>query len=305
LLNYLTMKNLRKKYESLLSQSAIDDLTGPLDINFCDDDIFSADGTINHQSNLLLGYYPEKVIDHYFSRFQIAEIFRKLGIPDIHYKIDVSDPYEHKFYIWSGGVFDDIHKVVEIVLKKKVLKVPSKRDPGHKYIEFLYIEWLLMQHPFAPFSDKKPRLPGQRFPGLRIGNHVLEILYNTAKKIHTYGLANSPNYLHTAIIFSKEFKFIDPAKEAIAQAAKGYLLKRYSLWTIAWAAVHGAIYHLKDHKPLLWESSPMVLPISDEMRNYFNSRWYREQYRKHKDEIRVGIDLELLQEKMSADPGPH
>lgn len=293
------MSKLRKKYEEILKQDPLKEINIPLDFSFTEDDLFGSDGTLNHQTNLLLGHYPSKVIDQYFTRYKIVEIFSRMGISNIEKKLDVSDPYEHKFYIYSGG-FDDNHKVIEIVLKKKSLPIPSKRHP-HKMMELLYMEWLLMQNPNKSFTDKRPQLPGQKYPGLRIGDHILEILYHTAKKIQTAGLANSPNYLHTAVIFSKEFIFIDPQMEAIAQATKGYLMKRYSLWTIAWASVNGAIYHLETGEPFRWNSSPMVLPISQEMKNYFNSRWYKERYRYYKDHFRVGINLDLLQQKMTND----
>ncbi|MDD3807924.1 MAG: hypothetical protein PHE86_07855, partial [Candidatus Marinimicrobia bacterium] len=97
--------------------------------------------------------------------------------------------------------------------------------------------------------------------------------------------------------FSKEFRFIDPAMEAINQAIKEYLLKHYSLWAIAWAGYYGCIYHCKSGKPLEWKPSLMVLPISDDVKKYFNSKDYKDAYRHYRNNLRIEINQEELIKK--------
>lgn len=292
------MSNLRKKYARIFRENYDDWLDQSIDFSFSEDDIMDRSGGLQHDSGLLLGYYQPKVIDEFFRRYRIPRIFRTLGIEEeICTHLDMNDPFLHKFTIYTGELCDDT-KIVEIFFRKRSLPIPSIRQKD-KRAECLYIDWLMMQNPYRNFKPKKPPLPGQKHPGLRIGDHVLEILFHVAKRIQSDGLANSPNYLHTAVLFSKEFMFIDPKIQAISEATKAYLLKRYSLWTVAWAAVQGAIIYLDSGDSFNWESSPMVLPISSKMKQYFNSRWYRQSYREAKDKFRVKIDLEKLQEKMA------
>jgi len=293
------MSDLRKKYAKLFQDGIDNWFDQGIDFSFTEDDILSPEGGIRHDSRLLLGHYRPRTIEEYFRRFRIARIFKLLGIPeDISTDLDLSDPYLHKFTIYTRDLSDD-YKILELFFRNRSLPVPSIRQKD-KRAECLYVDWMMMQNPYAEFSAKKPALPGQKHPGLRIGNHILEILFHVAKRIRSDGLANSPNYLHTAVLFSKEFMFIDPKVQAISEGTKGYLLKRYSLWTVAWAAVHGAVKYLDDDRPLLWESSPMILPISQVMKNYFNSRWYKQAYREAKDAFRVRIDFDLLNEKTSS-----
>ena len=297
------MSELRKIYTKIFKENYENWLDDSFDFSFSEEDIMTSDGGLQHESSLLLGYYQEKVIDEYFRRYRIAKIFKTLGIPDeIKTQLDTHDPFLHKFSIYTNK-FQDESKIVEIFFRKRSLPVPSVRSEN-KRVDSLYIDWLMMQNPYKEFRPQKPALPGQKYPGLRIGAHVLEILFHVAKRIKLDCLANSPNYLHTAVLFSKEFMFIDPAVQAISEASKSYLLRRYSLWTVAWASVHGAILHLDSNEAFKWKSSPMVLPISKKMKQYFNSRWYKKSYREAKDKFRVKIDLDTLHEKMADSSTP-
>ncbi|MGC9513350.1 MAG: hypothetical protein ACP5D8_06920 [Fidelibacterota bacterium] len=286
---------LRKKYDRIFKEMTSLEFQNSRDFNLSEEDILAESGGIRHQTNLFLGYYHPKTIDLYLKKFHVFEYLSTLGLKNLKYVLDLSDSYEHKFCIYSGK-YEDSKKVVEIVLRKKGLELEDAplNTSGLKDAEFLYVEWLLLQNPEKQFSLRRPRLPGQVYPGLRIGDHVMEILYHMAKRIRTSGLANTPNYLHTAVLFSKEFLFIDPAMEAINQAIKGYLMKHYSLWTIAWAGYYDCIYHLDTGKSLEWKPSLMVLPTSDEIKNYFDSKEYKNSYRQYKDKLRIEVDRDKL-----------
>jgi hypothetical protein len=290
---------LRKKYDLIFKRMSSLEFQNSLDFRLEEEDILAESGGIRHQANLFLGYYQPKTIDLYLKKFNVLEYLSQMGLKDLKYVLDLSDSFEHKFCIYSGK-YEDSRKVVEIVLRKKSLDLDETplNVSGLKNAEFLYVEWLLLQNPDKTFTVRKPRLPGQVYPGLRIGDHVMEVLYHMAERIRTSGLANTPNYLHTAVLFSKEFRFIDPAMEAINQAVKGYLLKHYSLWTIAWAGYYECIYHTDTGKPLEWKPSLMVVPITDDVKKYFNSKEYKASYRYYKDKLRIDIDRDLLMTKI-------
>jgi hypothetical protein len=290
---------LRKKYDLIFKRMSSLEFQNSLDFRLEEEDILAESGGIRHQTNLFLGYYQPKTIDLYLKKFNVLEYLSQMGLKDLKYVLDLSDSFEHKFCIYSGK-YEDSRKVVEIVLRKKSLDLDETplNVSGLKNAEFLYVEWLLLQNPDKTFTVRKPRLPGQVYPGLRIGDHVMEVLYHMAERIRTSGLANTPNYLHTAVLFSKEFRFIDPAMEAINQAVKGYLLKHYSLWTIAWAGYYECIYHTDTGKPLEWKPSLMVVPITDDVKKYFNSKEYKASYRYYKDKLRIDIDRDLLMTKI-------
>jgi hypothetical protein len=290
---------LRKKYDRIFKEMTSLEFQNSRDFNLSEEDILAESGGIRHQTNLFLGYYHPKTIDLYLKKFHVFEYLSTLGLKDLKYVLDLTDSYEHKFCIYSGK-YEDSKKVVEIVLRKRGLELEETpfNTSGLKDAEFLYVEWLLLQNPEKQFSFRRPRLPGQVYPGLRIGDHVMEILYHMAERIRTSGLANTPNYLHTAVLFSKEFLFIDPEMEAINQAIKGYLMKHYSLWTIAWAGYYECIYHTDTGKPLKWKPSLMVLPISDDIKKYFNSKEYKGSFRYYKDKLRIDVDRDLLMTKI-------
>ena len=62
----------------------------------------------------------------------------------------------------------------------------------------LRIEWLLMQNPRARFTAQRPRLPGQKHPGLGLLADVIALLIVACDRLQLGGLLFVPAHYHTA-----------------------------------------------------------------------------------------------------------
>ena len=255
-----------------------------------------SDGVFNHKKSLFLGVYSTSVIEGMIEKYKVREYFEKKGIVNLSWHINMNDPYVHRFVL-SSERDGEKHKLIEVVLQKKNLKLPLEKG-NYMNLEFLHVEWLMMQNPFKTFAPNRPPLPGQKFPGLGVGLHMLQILFHLAKKANTHGLINSPNYLHTAIFFSRAFHFLDPKVEAFMQVIKYQKLPHYNHYTLSWADEYGALQHKRSSRAVTWRPSTMVAPITPEAKRYFYSRNYRLQVRKTRQKLKMHVNMKKLTKKL-------
>ena len=285
----------RKKYDQAFRRMATQQFQSTRDFTLCESDIVN-NGIFDHKKHLFLGVYSTSVIEGMFERYGVRKYFEDKGIPNVTWHINMNDPYVHRFILLSER--DGIkHKLIELVLQRKNLKLPLDKT-RFMNLEFLHIEWLMMQNPYKHFNMNKPPLPGQKAPGLGIGMHMLQILFHLAKKTNTHGLINSPNYLHTAIFFSRAFHFLDPKVEAFMQVIKYQKLPHYSHYTLSWADEYGALQHARNHRAVSWRPSTMIAPISSEAKRYFYSRDYRRKVRKIRQKLKITVNMRKLKKKL-------
>ena len=289
------VKRYQKKYDQAFRRMATHQFQSTRDFTLSESDIVN-DGVFNHKKNLFLGVYSTSIIEGMFERYGVKAYFEDKGIPNVSWHINMNDPYVHRFILLSER--DGIkHKLIELVLQRKNLKLPLDKSRSIN-LEFLHVEWLMMQNPYKQFSRNKPPLPGQKAPGLGIGMHMLQILFHLAKKANTHGLINSPNYLHTAIFFSRAFHFLDPKVEAFMQVIKYQKLPHYSHYTLSWADEYGALQHARNHRAVNWRPSTMIAPISADAKRYFYSRDYRKKVRKIRQKLKLTVNMRKLKKKL-------
>ncbi|MDZ7821519.1 MAG: hypothetical protein U5N26_06745 [Candidatus Marinimicrobia bacterium] len=288
------MPRYQKKYDLAFRRMNTQPFRAGNDFTLSENDIVK-NGVFDHKMHLFLGCYPTSVIESMFKRYKVREYFAEKGIPSVNWHVNMDDPYVHRFMLTSesGG---KKHKLIELVMQRKNLKLPLE-DNRFLNLEFLHIEWLMMQNPYKKFRRDKPPLPGQKAPGLGVGLHMLQILLQLAKKTNTHGLINSPNYLHTALFFSRAFHFLDPKTEAFIQIVKYQLLPQYSHYTLSWADEYGALQHALNHRKVKWRPSTMVAPITQEAKRYFYKRNYRKKVRRHRKKMNITVNMRKLKEE--------
>lgn len=249
-------------------------------------------------SEFLLGSYSEAGIMLAFDKFGITKELRKLGFENLVITMDTRDPYRQMLRLYYDTAAQD-HMLGEIVLHKaKFTSRHSQLLPKNYYpLEMIYVEWLVLQNPTQEFSEERPPLPGQDYPGLGIGKQVLELLYLAAKHQHTHGLLIVPHYYHTALIFSREFKFINPDYQALLNQMEKSL-DHYPLTVRAWAVEQGAVYHKHDNHRFRWEPEEQILACNRELRDYFHSESYEQQVTEAEPKFAFYLDPALLRKKL-------
>ncbi|PJZ68661.1 hypothetical protein CH373_08275 [Leptospira perolatii] len=122
----------------------------------------------------------------------------------------------------------------------------------------VYIDWLLSQNiSHKKLRPKRRLFAGQEYPGLNIMNEITAFIRLLAGKIGASGVFNIPEYFHDAVLFHKNFRFLNPEKEA---EFRGLLhsFRKQSLRDVS-AAIHsGMVIDSKTEQPYEWHYSEMV-----------------------------------------------
>jgi len=166
--------------------------------------------------------------------------------------------------------------IVDLKIKEGVFVPRDRPVPGFALRETksLIVEWLTLQNPAAEFSEKRGSLPGQRHPGLGIGKKVMDLFIFLAKLTRKDGILAFPAFYHNAVLFSRYFHFYSPEKEGEVQSIRR-TFSHMPIKQLAWA-VHlnclrtaaGAVYE--------WKAEEQLFPLAKELREYFDSRAYKE-----------------------------
>jgi hypothetical protein len=204
-----------------------------------------------------------------------------LGFNDLRVEIDVDDSYVHYMKIYSGDIDPD-NMLLDLRLSESRF-VPDRKffeDEGYHAYDMIVIEWLSAQNPHHRFDSGKPQLPGQRKPGLGILNYCFEMMYIVAREVIKDGFLDIPDHVHGAIMYSRKFKFFDPAHEGALRAMMRDLGK-YSLAEISWGIITKTIIEEYKNEPQPYAPSEQVFYVSDRMREYFRSKKYMSVYNKY------------------------
>lgn len=254
----------------------------PLDLtsNFSEKDLswddFFTDRSSMNSSSLFLGKYSEDGIKFIMERFGLDRQARRLGIRHLAVAIDTRDPYRHRLTIYNGRTRDKDHIVMDFVARYQHL-VPKDIDAENAYshqLKVLMVEWLLLQNPKASFTNRKPQLPGQRYPGLGLGDQLLALFTLMGRHLQVDGIINVPEYFHTGLIFSRRFVFLSPYVQALVRQISQDLWKKYRLSMIAWGSATGSIININTGEPHTWEPRRQIIPIQSQLRQYFRSQEY-------------------------------
>jgi hypothetical protein len=201
------MIKLSKKYRHIYHQLTNFELQQDKPSNrlISDDDIM-ADLAKKERSRLFLDFYSEEGVRKALDEYGIFKDLRKRGFKDFIIVLDTKDPYRHMFRAYYEKKKAD-HLLCEAYLRKKsfIAKPIFESSIIGELFTLIVIEWLMLQDPTAEFTSRRPQLPGQKYPGLRMGRKVLEIFVNMCVRLKTDGLLNIPEHYHNALFYSKYF----------------------------------------------------------------------------------------------------
>ena len=212
----------------------------------------------------------------------LVEHLSKLGIDDVFTTIDVDDTGINYMKIYWKEEKPEM-MLFDLRLSENRF-LPDKRffeneDSIIPY-DMVVIEWLSAQNPMVTFSSDKPQLPGQSRPGLGILRYCFDMMYIVAREIIKDGFLDIPDHFHGAVMYSKKFKFFDPAHEGVLRALMRDL-RQYSLYDITWGILTGTIIEQYTNAPQPYDPSEQIFYVSERMRHYFHSGKYKNTYNKY------------------------
>lgn len=240
--------------------------------------------------DLYLNKYTKEDIKHTLVRAGIWDKIRKEGFKKLMLEMDTRDPYHQRLCLY----FDEVspkNMLAQIILSTGTF-VPRKNFVESIKIEkmnMLIIEWLCLQNPLKKFTDEKPQLPGQDFPGLGVGRRIVEVIKGVAEDLNMDGILNYPQYYHNAVMYSEIFRFYNPVIYGRMLAIK-QLLSKVTLAESAWIVHLGCIIDENTGKRFEWKAEEMILPISKTLVDYFSSEGYNRIVKKTIEGSKFSVD---------------
>jgi hypothetical protein len=169
--------------------------------------------------------------------------------------------------------------------------------PPQKSLAF---EWLTLQNPLHKFSESFTPLPGQSRPGLNMSKRIMDLFVYFGRLTRKDCLLAFPAYFHNAILFSRYFRFWNPVKEgevlAIRKAFSHHPLKQ-----LAWV-VHFNCLKRGDGSAYEWAAEEQLHPLTRPLRDYLDSRPYREAVRAAQKSQDFSIDWAAFEKRAGEIP---
>jgi hypothetical protein len=254
---------------------------------------------------LFLGRYSENEIRAKMERNQILPVLRELGFDPLILEVQSDGLIEHRILIHTGEpTYDKI--LVELRLREGVFKVRESITRANSEllsllkvdsVTMLWIDWLLLQNPFAKFNPKKPPLPEQKYPGLGLLNQTVPLLGEFAKETRKHAVLDIPEHFHGALFYKKWMKFFNPVMEGKMNAILRDL-KKHSLAAITWGLQMECLHNSATGRHESWKPGEQIYPLSEELENYFNSPIYQEMADQSFEENNYRLDFSQLGAKL-------
>ena len=294
-----TSKKFRRVYQNLTNFEL--QRTSEADKLFSFEDIMG-DLESKERPHLFMNFYSEQGIQIALEEYGIFKDLNKRGFHDFIIKINTRDPYRHTMKAYFEKEDPD-HLLGELIVRKKYFiakPVFPTKIAGQKFC-MIVIEWLTLQDPTAKFTARRPPLPGQVFPGLRIGRKIVGIFINMSLRLQTDGLINIPEHYHNAVFYSKHFKYFNPYTQGQFLAMQRDL-RMVGLFKAAWAVEHDCVVEKKSGMPWKWFTDEQVLFVSQRLEKYFDSKEYKTKVEEAENSHEFEIDYDRLNELMKEEP---
>ena len=145
----------------------------------------------------------------------------------------------------------------------------------------------------------RPRLPGQQRPGLGLLNEMFYLLRTISRELEVDGMLDVPEHFHTALFYSRSFRYLDPVVEgrfqAIARDLEGVPLALASD-----AVRRGCLFDRDTGVQLPWQASEQVMTERGALHRFLHSQEYRDARNEAQAGLRVVVNWDLYREKIAA-----
>ena len=174
----------------------------------------------------------------------------------------------------SGSIGDTLRIYSHPDHREMLMELRTNRSSRVvKGCEVLFIEWLLLQNPRSHFGPYRRPLPGQKHPGLGLLKDVFGWLVVVAEMLELDGIYYVPSSYHVAIQSRRRVRFLEPEDEAMIQGLEE-LFADVSLAEASNAIAQGRVVDRATGEALDWQGYPMVLPVSEKLRERVTGERY-------------------------------
>jgi hypothetical protein len=216
-----------------------------------------------HRPRRLLGYYSVQGMELALERAGMLDRLRSLGFPSPTLEFDLDNPAGDTVRLYGDA------ERTELLIESRV-RIDRATVPG---IALLRIEWLLMQNPRARFTAQRPRLPGQKHPGLGLLADVMALLIVACDRLQLDGVLFVPAHFNTASQGRKYLRFLEPADEAFLRGLE-QALHGLPLSEATHSVEQRRVVDARTGRAVAWRSMPMVYPVTDRLRDRVTGEEY-------------------------------
>jgi acetoin utilization deacetylase AcuC-like enzyme len=218
----------------------------------------------------LLGYYSRHGVEVACERYGIFDRLREKGFRRLRVELDLEDIFAQTVRVLSDDIPSE--PLVELCVRRDAVSIPG--------MELLRVEWLQLQNPRATFTDTRPALPGQKYPGLGLLRSVVSMLVMACERIALEGLVFTPSHYHLGVQSRTLLHFLEPREEARFRAIRD-ALDGLSLVEATRALEAGRVRDARTGKPVAWKPVPMVLPTGEGLRTQMSGDSYKTAVERH------------------------
>ena len=267
-----------------------------------EEDIF-ADLVEKRGTELFLGKYTMAAIQAVLEKKSFIKDAKKKDLWPIVFALDSSEfPPLQRFQIFYKEKKQE-NVVVDLKIRDTIFRPKNElaEATSHSAFAMLFLEWLTLQNPLLEFSPDRPALPGQKYPGLKLGKKILDIFAYLAWISNSDGIMAFPCYFHNALLFMRVFRFLRPEKRGEVLAIRKAFSRDIPFHRLAWV-VHLNCLRDGEGRVYEWKAEEQIYPLNKSLKHYFFSREYREKVREVGQIMRFTVDWELFEKKMAEGP---
>jgi len=267
-------------------------------------------------SELLFDLAGENPENRLFGRYGSGELRERLGAsgllagladrgyPDPLLRLSCADPSDQRICLYAGEESRD-RLLLEARLQRTLFHPRRPIGPFTEETSFrmLAIHWLALSSPDGTFTVDRPRLPGQEKPGLGLLNPTIALLEAFSRELPVDGVLDVPDHFHTALFYSRAFRYLDPEAEgrflAIARDLSGVPLAIASD-----AGREGCLVERSTGAPVPWPAAEQVMASRGPLSRFFRSPSYREARNRALADHRFVVNWDLYRKNLALRDSP-